>query len=92
MAKELFVKGEPCKCCGCKIRMLKYVKPHVGAYCARCTIWIKWLSKKEKAEYNIITPNDVKKEPDGKTIQIQNIDEFDRPLNAEIDEELPWYD
>ena len=92
MAKELFVKGEPCKCCGCEFRMLKYVKPHVGAYCARCTIWIKWLSKKEKAEYNIVTPNDIRKEPDGKTVQIQIIDELDRPLDTDIDEELPWYD
>ena len=84
MGEELFVKGEHC---GCEIRMLKYVKPHVGAYCARCTVWIKWLSKKEKAEHNIVTPNYVKKEPNGEIV-----DELNRLLDTDIDDEVPWYD
>lgn len=41
-------------CKNCNFDLLPTIKnvgPHVGAYCAFCSKWIKWLDKSEKAKY-----------------------------------------
>ena len=64
-----------CKYCFGMETVLREKGPHIGAYCANCGRWLKWLSKDEK---NFTDPG-IKLEP----VKIENkIDS--------TDEEVPW--
>ena len=39
-----------CKKCGCKEVKYYVVGPHIGAYCAHCDNWIKWVRKASNVE------------------------------------------
>ena len=65
-----------CKYCLTTDVVLKEKGPHVGAYCANCGRWLKWLSKNEK---NFVDFG-IKLEP--AKIEKNEIDS--------TDEEVPW--
>jgi len=48
-AVALLDSGTHCRECGCKNVYVRTVDPHVGAYCAGCGRWAKWLNGDEKA-------------------------------------------
>lgn len=82
-----------CKYCGHNFYKVKYVKPHVGLYCSSCGKWHKWLSKQEKKEYGIITPEDLQE--DNERLKAEKLNEFrdevlKKMINSIDDEELPW--
>lgn len=79
-----------CPKCGSYTYEFKYKKPHVGLYCKCCLAWIKWLSKKEKQEYDIVIQED-------ETVCEQNTtaafldDEATKNILASVDDdEVPW--
>ena len=65
-----------CKCCLTTETVLREKGPHVGAYCANCGRWLKWLGKNEK---NLVDLG-IKLEP--AKIEKNEIDS--------TDEEVPW--
>ena len=66
-----------CKYCLTTETVLREKGPHIGAYCANCGRWLKWLSKEEKN----FTDLGIKLEPPVKT-EKNKIDS--------TDEEVPW--
>ncbi|MHB1537474.1 MAG: hypothetical protein ACYCYN_03045 [Solirubrobacteraceae bacterium] len=47
-AVALLDRGTHCCECGCRHVYVRQMEPHVGAYCAGCGRWIKWLNKSER--------------------------------------------
>ena len=69
-----------CKYCLTTETVLKEKGPHIGAYCANCGRWLKWLNKTEKDCINVgITIEFIADSP---------IDEI--PAIETSDEEVPW--
>ena len=68
------ILDEACKKCGSHNYKLRYVKPHTGIYCNCCGSYIRWLSKAEKREYRIITPEDVR--VTGNKVQVTILDDL----------------
>lgn len=65
-----------CKYCLTTETVLREKGPHVGAYCANCGRWLKWLGKNEK---NLVDFG-IKLEP----VKIEKNETDD------TDEEVPW--
>ena len=69
-----------CKHCLSTETILKEKGPHLGAYCATCGKWLKWLSKAEKDCIDVgITIDFVANQPINET-----------PTKEMSDEEVPW--
>lgn len=52
-----------CKYCFTTKTVVREKGPHVGAYCANCGRWLKWLNKNEKNSVDFgIKPEPVKTE------------------------------
>ena len=65
-----------CKYCLTTETVLREKGPHVGAYCANCGRWLKWLDKNEKSlllQSNKLEPVKIEKDE----------------INS-ADEEVPW--
>ena len=96
--KSLVVRlDNSCERCGSYTYEIRYKKPHVGLYCKCCGKYIKWLSKAEKQQFGIITPEDYKSNSAGaKFTLLDDIptikDEARRNYEEQLLEELPWYD
>lgn len=65
-----------CKYCFTAEVVLREKGPHIGAYCANCSRWLKWLGKNEKSFVDF----GIKLEP--AKIEKNEIDG--------TDEEVPW--
>ncbi len=49
LAVALLDRGTHCRECGGRDVYVRQMEPHVGAYCAGCGRWIKWINKSERA-------------------------------------------
>lgn len=68
-------------CTKCKNTKFEYkaVGPHIGAYCASCGSFIKWLNKKEKLE--------IKEEIE----KLEEREAYDCIYPPDDIDDLPWY-
>ena len=106
VGKSLVVRlDNSCERCGSYTYDIRYKKPHIGLYCKCCGKYIKWLSKAEKQQFGVVTPEDFKSNgigakftllddvPTNKITDAQLIkDDARHNYEEEFLEELPWYD
>lgn len=85
---------EKCNKCGCEEFYTKESGTQTGLYCKKCNKWIKWLSKKEVADFNKCNIADVQIDTNGNIHGklIPSIEDrlwrFVEFLDKKIDEEL----
>lgn len=97
--KSLVVRlDNSCEQCNSYTYEIRYKKPHVGLYCKCCGKYIKWLSKSEKRQYGVITPEDVKLTGIGANaiflddVRKNELDKHRKDYGEGLKDEVPWYD
>lgn len=80
-----------CKNCDATmIPLLKNRAPHIGAYCACCGKWIKWLSKTEVLKYTNLKFNVTEEKQRLNSLYGMPCATDDDTLDELTDSEVPW--